>query len=63
MGLQTVKIPLLERVVLEELADRWQISADKALTKIIRDAALQEVVEQPADQHGEAQEVGGDDHH
>lgn len=39
-NLQTVKIPLLERVVLEELAIRWDVSTDEAIRRLIRQAAI-----------------------
>ncbi len=46
-NLRIVRVPLLERVVLEELAIRWEITADEALARLIRRAARQEVVGQP----------------
>lgn len=46
-NLRTVRISLLERVVLEELATQWQVTTDEALTRLIRQAARNEVVRQP----------------
>jgi hypothetical protein len=58
-NLRIVRIPLLERVVLEELADRWHVTADEALARLIREAAQEEVVSQRiGDQHSEAQTQG-----
>ena len=43
-NLRTVKIPILERVVLEDLASRWDVTTDQALTRLIRQAAKREVL-------------------
>jgi hypothetical protein len=43
-NLKIVRIPLLERVVLEELANRWQMTTNEAVTKLIRQAAQREVM-------------------
>lgn len=45
-----VRIPILERVVLEGLAERWQVTADEALTLLIRQAAWREVTRQQPQQ-------------
>ena len=51
-NLRLVRIPLLERVVLEELATRWQVTADEALARLIRQAAQEEMMsQQSTDQH------------
>lgn len=51
-NLRLVRIPLLERVVLEELATRWQVTADEALARLIRQAAQEEMMsQQSSDQH------------
>ena len=44
VSLRIVRVPLLERVVLEELAERWKISPDETLAKLIREAARREVM-------------------
>jgi hypothetical protein len=46
--IQTVRVPLLERVVLEELAIRWEVTANEAVARLIRQAARREVVDEPA---------------
>jgi hypothetical protein len=46
--IQTVRVPLLERVVLEELAMRWEVTANEAVARLIRQAARREVVDEPA---------------
>jgi hypothetical protein len=48
--IQTVRVPLLERVVLEELAMRWEVTANEAVARLIRQAARREVVDEPTDQ-------------
>lgn len=58
-NLRIVRIPLLERVVLEELAERWHVTANEALALLIRRAAREEVVNQVSDQHAQAQAQGG----
>ena len=61
-NLRTVRVPLLERVVLEELANRWEVSTDEALGRLIRQAARQEVVSQTEslpDRRAEAQALEG----
>ncbi len=61
-NLRTVRIPLLERVVLEELATQWQVTTDEALTRLIRQAARQEVVREPnTDQHTQHQGQTGEE--
>lgn len=57
-NLRTVRVPLLERLVLEELAARWKVTTDEALTLLIRQAVRREVASQPkscADQHAEVE--------
>jgi len=55
-NLRIVRIPILERVVLEELADRWQITSDEALARLIRQAAQDEIATQwEADQRLQAE--------
>ena len=44
-NLRIVRIPLLERVILEQLADQWQVSVDEALAQLIRQAARQQVIQ------------------
>lgn len=42
-SVRIVRVPLLERVVLAELSDRWGLSEDDTLARIIREAAKYEI--------------------
>lgn len=44
-NLRIIRIPILERVVLEDLATKWHVTADQAVVKLIRQAAKKEVLE------------------
>lgn len=45
-SLHSVKIPLLERAVLQELSERWDTTPDEAVARMIKDAARAEVLGQ-----------------
>ena len=51
-NLHSVKIPLLERVVLEELALRAKLTTDQMVIQLIRQAAVEEMLGDMVD-HGE----------
>jgi hypothetical protein len=46
-GLHSVRIPLLERAVLQELSERWNTTPDQAVARMIKDAARAEVIGEP----------------
>ena len=57
VGWQKIRVPLLERVVLLDLATRWGVSEEEALRRVIADAARREVLtdpQRPTDRAGDA---------
>lgn len=48
VGWQKVRLPIIERVILADLAGRLSVTEEEALRIIIRDAALKWLIETPA---------------
>ena len=52
VNLQKVRIPLLERLALLDMAERRGVSEEQALARLIRDAACRELIA-PAAEYGD----------
>ena len=50
---QKLRVPLLERLVLAEVAERLGMTEEEALRKAIRELARRELLREPAREHEE----------
>jgi len=53
---QRVHLPFVERAVLLELAERWQVNEEEALRRVLRDAAVRELTILPCEMQPEHSE-------
>jgi hypothetical protein len=60
VGWQKIRVPLLERLVLLDLATRWDVSEEEALRRVIADAARREVLAERPSEPARREEVTDD---
>ena len=60
VGWQKIRVPLLERLVLLDLATRWDVSEEEALRRVIADAARREVLAERPGEPARREEVTDD---